>query len=82
MVVVVVLVVVLLVVLVMALVLALVLVLVVLVAVVVARFSPTHGRGSPRDSQHELGRINNATKVVSAVLFVAAFVLLFAFSYP
>ena len=46
------------------------------------RFSPTHGGGSPRDSQHELGRINNATKVVSAVVFVAAFVLLFAFSYP
>ena len=75
-------VVVLVVVLVLALVLALVLVLVELVAVVVARFSPTHGRGSPRDSQHELGRINNATKVVSAVVFVAAFVLLFAFSYP
>ena len=63
------------------LVLALLLALAMLVAVVVAPLlADARGRNPPR-LVTRAGK-NNAPKVVSAVVFVVAFVLLFAFSHP
>ncbi len=63
------------VVLVLALLLALVLALAMLVAVVVAPLLADARGGIPRDSQHEQGKIINATSVVSALVVVVVFVL-------